>query len=188
MKILTEIFGNLNDGDQWKELLKNMNVEYAELDQWTAQKSRFLIHTDKGNEYAVSLLRHTPLRDGDIIEYDKDTNIAVVLKLALNQVMVIDLSSLQNQDRLSSERLCFEIGHALGNQHWPALMKNEKIFVPLTVDKKVMQSVLDTHHFEGITYEFKEGSDIIPYLHPHEIRRLFGATGPDSKTHSHTHI
>ena len=102
--------------------------------------------------------------------------------------MVIDLSSLQNHGSLNSGQLCFEICHALGNQHWPALMKNGKIFVPLTVDKKVMQSVLDTHHFEGITYEFKEGSDIIPYLHPHEIRRLFGATGPDSKTHSHTHI
>lgn len=187
MKILTEIFGNIHDDPKWSELLKNMDVEKADLDQWTAQKSRFLIHTDKGNEYAVSLKRHTPLRDGDIIDLDKEHNKAVVLGLALNEVLVIDLSKIDKTDRSSVERLCFELGHALGNQHWPALMKVEKIYVPLTVDKKVMASVLDTHHFEGITYEFKQGNDIIPYLHPHEIRRLFGATGPDSKTHTHIH-
>ena len=66
-------------------------------------------------------------------------------------------------------------------------MKKNKVYIPLTVDKKVMKSVLDTHHFEGISYEFQQGDKIIPYLHPHEVRRLFGATGPSSHTHSHTH-
>ena len=35
-------------------------------------------------------------------------------------------------------RTAFELGHALGNQHWPAVVKGDRVYVPLTVDRKVM--------------------------------------------------
>jgi urease accessory protein len=57
--------------------------------------------------------------------------------------------------------------------------------VPLTVDSKVMSSVMNTHRFEGIRYEFVPGGEIVPYLAPHESRRLFG--GAEGPVHSHTH-
>ena len=76
-------------------------------------------------------------------------------------------------------------GHALGNQHWPALVKGSRVYVPLTVDRKVMSSVMKTHRFEGVRYEFVPGSEIVPYLAPHESRRLFG--GAEGPVHSHTH-
>ena len=58
------------------------------------------------------------------------------------------------------------------------------MFVPLTVDRKVMASVMNTHRFEGIRYEFVPGDDIVPYLAPHESRRLFG--GAEGPVHTHT--
>ena len=42
-----------------------------------------------------------------------------------------------------------------------------------------------THRLEHIVFEFRPGSEIIPYLAPHETRRLFGGTGPDSHVHEH---
>ena len=81
-------------------------------------------------------------------------------------------------------RTCVELGHALGNQHWPALVKGTRVYVPLTVDRKVMSSVMNTHRFEGIRYEFVPGGEIVPYLAPHESRRLFG--GAEGPVHSHT--
>ena len=72
-----------------------------------------------------------------------------------------------------------------GNQHWPALVKGNRVYVPLTVDRKVMSSVMNTHRFEGIRYEFVPGGEIVPYLAPHESRRLFG--GAEGPVHSHTH-
>jgi urease accessory protein len=48
-----------------------------------------------------------------------------------------------------------------------------------------MSSVMNTHRFEGIRYEFVPGSEIVPYLAPHESRRLFG--GAEGPVHSHTH-
>ena len=59
------------------------------------------------------------------------------------------------------------------------------MFVPLTVDRKVMASVMNTHRFEGIRYEFVPGGEIVPYLAPHESRRLFG--GAEGPVHTHTH-
>ena len=58
------------------------------------------------------------------------------------------------------------------------------MFVPLTVDRKVMASVMNTHRFEEIRYEFVPGGEIVPYLAPHESRRLFG--GAEGPVHSHT--
>jgi urease accessory protein len=78
----------------------------------------------------------------------------VVAKLSLRDVMVIHLDALGHASPDLALRTCVELGHALGNQHWPALVKDGVVYVPLTVDRKVMASVMNTHRFEGIRYEF----------------------------------
>ena len=70
-------------------------------------------------------------------------------------------------------RTCVELGHAMGNQHWPALVKGSLVYVPLTVDRKVMASVMDTHRFEGIRYEFVPGREVVLQLAPHEFAPAF---------------
>ena len=65
------------------------------------------------------------------------------------------------------------------------LVTTTKVYVPLTVDRKVMKSVMDTHAIPGVTYSFEEGSAVIPYLAPHEIRNLFGGTSQESHAHGH---
>lgn len=175
MRILTEIIGNINS-PEWSARLGDAEIESLYLNQWTAQKSRFVIQSSHGNDIAVALRRHSHIIDGDIIYYSPTDNKAIVLRLDLNPVMVISLKQLNSANHETIMRVCIELGHALGNQHWPAVVKGDKIYVPLTVDRKVMLSVMDTHHFNGITYEFQTGHEVIPYLAPHEIRRLFGAT------------
>ncbi len=187
MKVYNEIIGNINLSPEWKEKLDNAEIDYIFLDQWTAQKSRFLGKGVSGKEYAIALARHSQVVDGHIIEYDPDSNKAVVLRIELSPVLVIDMSALAEKDHDTIIRVSVELGHAIGNQHWPAVVKGTKVYVPLTVDKKVMLSVMETHHIEGITFEFQKGVEIIPYLAPHEIRRLFGGAGHESHSHEHGH-
>ncbi len=184
MKIYTEIIGNINS-PEWKVSAEGFDTEYIDLDQWTAQKSRFVAKSDRGAEYAVALKRHTQLLDGDIIEYLPESRRIAVVRINLNSVLVADLEALKNDTPENIMRVAVELGHAIGNQHWPAVIKGSKVYVPLTVDRKVMESVMRTHHLEGVEYSFRPGSEVIPYLAPHEIRRLFGGTGPDSGTHHH---
>ena len=186
MKVYTEIIGNICH-PEWKEKLHDVEVETIYLDQWTAQKSRFLAKSEKGEEYPIALKRHSHIIDGDIIEFLPEKNKMVVLRLELSPVLVIDMSALKEKDPDTMIRISVELGHAIGNQHWPAVVKGTKVYVPLTVDKKVMLSVMETHHIEGISYEFQKGLEIIPYLAPHEIRRLFGGTGQESHSHEHMH-
>ena len=186
MKICTDIVGNLH-APEWAQRLQDADIEYLDLDQWTAQKSRFVVRSDRDNEYAVALKRHSQLLDGDIVEYMPEQHRAVAVRLRLNDVMVIALDALVEHDPATIIRTAVELGHAIGNQHWPAVVKGTKVYVPLTVDKKVMDSVMRTHHIEGAACSFQPGSDVIPYLAPHEIRRLFGAAGPDGEVHHHHH-
>lgn len=187
MTVYTEVIGNVNTDPDWAHRLEGIDTEYVVLDQWTAQKSRFLGKATDGKEYAVALKRHTQVKDGDIILFDPEDKKAVVLKIELNPVLVIDLSGIADCGRDTVIRVSLELGHAIGNQHWPAVVKATKVYVPLTVDKKVMLSVLETHNIEGITYEFQKGREVIPYLAPHEIRELFGGAGHESHGLHHVH-
>ena len=64
--------------------------------------------------------------------------------------MVVDLDGLLGRSRPRSlARTCVELGHALGNQHWPAVVKGTRVYVPLTVDRRSWRSVMKTHAFPG---------------------------------------
>lgn len=189
MIVYDEVLGNIHE-TPWTDKLNDAVIESVFLDQWTAQKSRFLAKSDEGNDVAVAFKRHTEIKDGDIISWDDATRHAIVLRLKLNDVLVIDLKNWANLSPDEIIRHCVELGHAIGNQHWPAVVKNDKVYVPLTVDKKVMLGVMDTHHFENVTYEFEQGQQVIPYMAPDEVRRLFGGVGHESHGlggHHHHH-
>ena len=186
MKIYTEILGNLSS-PEWRARISGFDTEFVELDQWTAQKSRFVARGDDGGEYAVALERHSQLSDGDIIEVIPERMKVVALRVRLSDVMVVDLGALAAKSPETVIHMSVELGHAIGNQHWPAVVKGMKIYVPLTVDRKVMESVMRTHRFEDVAFDFQRGERIIPSLAPHEVRRLFGGTGPDSEAHRHLH-
>lgn len=183
MEIFTEIIGNMHQHD-WQHRLEGADVESIFLDQWTAQKSRFLAKSDVGVEYPVALKRQSQIADGDILSYNPETRKALVLRLNLNPVLKIDLSKLKDKTPEEIIRISVELGHAIGNQHWPAVVKGTCVYVPLTVDRKVMLSVMETHNIDSISYEFEEGKEVIPYMAPHEIRVLFGGA---SHGNSHVH-
>ncbi|WP_152053231.1 urease accessory protein UreE [Tautonia marina] len=184
MILVESVLGNVNH-PSWQALLEGADLDVLRLDQWQAQKNRFRRKTEGGTELALSLERNTHLHDGDLLLWDPEARRGVVARIVLQEVMVIRLDDLLSKDPAMVVRSCVELGHALGNQHWPAVVKGNAVYVPLTVDRKVMASVMRTHAFEGISYEFLPGAEVIPYLAPHEARRLFG--GADSTPHSHVH-
>jgi urease accessory protein len=182
--VIESILGNVGD-PEWAERLSAADVDLLEIDQWEAQKSRFRKTTTKGAEVAVSVDRGTYIRDGDVLLWDAQALSAIVARIELRDIMVVHLDELMTLAPEEAMRTCVELGHAMGNQHWPALVKGNLVYVPLTVDRKVMASVMDTHRFEGIRYEFIPGREVVPHLAPHESRRLFG--GAEGPVHLHSH-
>ena len=182
MLIIETITGNIHEA-VWETRLRNVTVDWIALDQWEAQKSRLRKQSNNGVDLAISLPRGVFLRDGDVLVWNEVANTAVVARVNLKEVMVIELAAIRSHSPEVVARTCVELGHALGNQHWPAVVKGDRVFVPLTVDKRVMASVMKTHAFQDITFNFISGAEVIPYLAPHESRRLFG--GAESMVHSH---
>ncbi len=184
MVVIETILGNVAD-PEWAGRLSRANVDVLEVDQWEAQKSRFRKTSANGVELAVSLDRGTYIRDGDVLKWDTEAATVIVAKIDVRDVMVVHLDDLARFTPDIAMRACIELGHAMGNQHWPAVVKGNAVYVPLTVDRKVMASVMNTHRFEGVRYEFVPGREVIPHLAPHESRRLFG--GAEGPVHSHAH-
>jgi urease accessory protein len=184
MIFIEAVLGNIAD-PEWAGRLSSAAIDLIEIDQWEAQKSRFRKTTAQGAEVAVSLDRHTHIRDGDVLLWSAEAPSALVARIELRDVMVVHLNDLMSLAPGIAMCTCVELGHAIGNQHWPALVKDNVVYVPLTVDRKVMASVMNTHRFEGIRYEFVPGREVVPYLAPHESRRLFG--GAEGPLHSHIH-
>lgn len=184
MVIIESVLGNIGD-PEWAVRLKDAEIDVIQLDQWEAQKSRFRKATAKGSVLAVSLSRDNHIRDGDVMLWDPQVPLAVIARIELRDVMIVHLDGLMDVAPELAMRTCIELGHAMGNQHWPALVKGHVVYVPLTVDRKVMDSVMRTHAFEHVCYEFAPGTEVISYLTPHESRRLFG--GAEGPVHSHAH-
>ncbi|HXC83352.1 MAG TPA: hypothetical protein VNV62_16020 [Trebonia sp.] len=159
--------------DGWPDRLGGARVDVLRLDQAEAQKSRLRKVTEGGAEVAISLDRGTQLRDGDILAWNEARRTAIVARVDLKEVLVIDLLGLADGPRESSMARCVELGLALGNQHWAAVVKGTRVYIPMTVAREVMASVLKTHSVEA--WEFVPGADILSDLAPHEARRMFGA-------------
>ena len=189
MRIYRNILGNIGE-PQWSSKLGSADISHIELDQWTAQKSRFVAHDNKGEEYAIALKRGTHIHDGDILDYDPESNRITLLRLRLNDIMVIDMGPLTRMEPQTIISTAVELGHAIGNQHWPAVVHGTKVYVPLTVDRKVMQSVMNTHNIAHIAISFRNAEQVTPYLSPQEIRRLLATTAnhhDDEQHSSHDH-
>lgn len=182
MILVEEVLGNLKD-EPWHTRAHQGTVDELVLEQWEAPKSRLRKASRQGLELAISLPRSEHLHDGDVLHYDAEKNQLVVARIALKEVMVIELEGLEKLPPQDILRLCFELGHGLGNQHWPAVIKGSTVYVPLSVDQKVMASVMKTHAFEHVKTYFAAGEDIAARLDAKEVRMLFA--GADATPHHH---
>jgi len=182
--LIETVLGNIGD-PAWAGRVSTAEIDLLEIDQWEAQKSRFRKITVRGAQVTVSVDRGVHIRDGDILLWLPQARSVLVARIELRDVMVVHLEELKSLTSEAAMQTCVELGHAMGNQHWPALVKNNNVYVPLTIDRKVMASVMNTHHFEHIHYEFVPGREVVPYLAPHESRRLFGGT--EGPVHAHKH-
>jgi urease accessory protein len=167
------VLGSSSD-DAWTSRLAGARVDVVHIDQAEAQKSRLRKATMNGTEVAVALDRGTYLRDGDILHWDDERRTAIIARVDLRDVLVIDLTALAARPVTDAMSECFELGHALGNQHWAAVVKGLRVYVPLTIARAVMASVMKTHAFEEVTYYFTPGAEVARHLTPNEARRLFG--------------
>ena len=185
MILIEHILGNAKKDPHWQHKLEGAKVDLLVLDQRDAQKSRCRRTSLGGLDLGISLERNVVLSDGDVLMWDEASRTGVVVQLNLRDVMVIDLKELKKQPLDVLIKTSFELGHALGNQHWKAVTKNNEVYIPLTVEPKMMDSVMRTHGFQHLPYAVVGGAEILPLLTTSEARLLFGGA---EETDTHVHV
>jgi len=171
MIIVEEVLGNVGEDARLGDLHRGWQAmgrtETVELTPMEAQKGRLRTVTDKGTPLGMSLGRGTILRNGDVLYLDESEGRMIVARLKPVEVLVISVKPAASAAELL--RVAVQLGHVLGNQHWPVKIEGTSVYVPVSVDKKVMESVLKTYNLQGIEYRFEQGSvGVIPRVVPHE--------------------
>ena len=182
MILVEHKLGHLGD-PVWQERAGQARIDPLVLEQWEAPKSRLRKASESGIELAISLPRSEHLHDGDVLHSAAAQGLIVVARIALKEVLVIELEGLENLAPHEILRASFELGHGLGNQHWPAVIKGSTVYVPLSVDQKVMASVMRTHAFAHVKTRFAPGEEVAAQLDAKEVRLLFA--GADATPHHH---
>jgi urease accessory protein len=177
---VSAVLGNAADGS-WPARLRGARVDVLTLNAAQAQRTRLRKRTAGGTDVIIALERGAGLRDGDVLSWDEASQTAIVVRVDLPDVMVLDLSALLGGPAETLLARSVELGHALGNQHWPAVVKGGRVYVPVTVAGRVMATVLKTHDIEGVGCWFAPGAEVRQLLAPQEARLLFA--GPAAHSH-----
>lgn len=174
MIVVESVIGNLGEDARLRDLHQQWRatgrVETVELTPLEAQKGRLRTVTDEGTPLGMSLGRGTVLRDGDVLYLSELEGRMIVARLKPEEVLIISVKPAASPAELL--RVAVQLGHVLGNQHWPVKIEGTSVYVPVSVDKKVMETVLKTYDLPGIEYRFEQGSvgvisRAVPHEHPH---------------------
>jgi urease accessory protein len=148
------ILGNVERGF----VLAADDVDELWLTRWEAQKRRLRKRTRAGRDVAIALARAGELADGDVLYAAADATI--VARVEAGDVVVFTLAAGSPADLAAN---ALRLGHVLGNQHWPLRLQPAagqagdwpEIVVPLALDRRVVQAVLEAHRLEGVSYRFR---------------------------------
>lgn len=155
MLVLNRVLGNTRSDErlalevQRKEKLHE--VEHIALAFHDAARRRLRVTTSAGRPVGIDLGNADALRDGDVL-VDPAGDLMAVIDVAPTEAMALRMSKELPPEQLF--RFGVLLGHMLGNQHWPVTVENDIVYTPLTIDKKVMETVVRTHGFDGIVWEF----------------------------------
>lgn len=149
-----EILGNLNHSSELAERHRAWQedgaVERLALDMWSAQRSRLRATTDAYTELGIALPRGQALTDGDVLLADEAKRRMIVVAVEQQRVMVCEIDAAAN----APARIALELGHALGNQHWPIAANGLRVYVPAVADEAIMDAMMRARKLPNVTWYF----------------------------------
>lgn len=156
MHVVNRVLGNINADEslslEVQRLDKQKKVERVLVPFHDAGRRRVRVRTDQGTDIGVDLPLDEALQDGDVLPVGDDADRLVLIEVAPSEALALRMSREIPADQLFEFGV--RLGHMLGNQHWPITVKEDIVYAPLTIDHKVMETVVRTHGFDGIEFEF----------------------------------
>ena len=128
-------------------------------------KSRILTKSTSGVAIGIVKSRDLKIREGDVFQTTQGN--LIVVHLEAETLMVLNLTEVTESD---STIELVRLGHLLGNQHYPIKIEQQKIYVRLTTDKRVIISQIEDLNISGLTISWERVSslsDAVVHSHHH---------------------
>lgn len=131
---------------------KDGSVAHVRISAGDAQRRRLRLVASSGVEVGIVVDAGKALEDGDVLCRDDDDSRLVVVEVEPSEAMAIRV----NPPPLDEASFVYgvRLGHMLGNQHWPIKVDGTVVLTPVNIDRLVMETVIRTHGFEGLVWEF----------------------------------
>jgi urease accessory protein len=180
MIIISETLGNINQHKEWQDKIRGTSPDYlilspAQLEEECHQKS-----THDGLRLAVFMPPNSMLVDGDILIWDEETKNSVIVKVISHDIMVINLQRLLCANSDAIIHYAFKLGLILGQHKLHAIIKNNLVYVPITIATSTLDAMFKENSFHSLSYWYVNGADIASLLTPIEIDLLFDGIFPSS--------
>jgi urease accessory protein len=142
--------GNINEQSELLELLNPENHLEVHLKQSDRYKGRIHAHTQTGVSIGIIKTRDRPLQSGDI--FKTESGIFLLIHLQTQELLVLDFSALEAN--ILPTKLVY-LGHILGNHHYPIAIQNNKIYVQLVTEPKVIENMIKNLHISGLLISYE---------------------------------
>ncbi|WP_019509085.1 urease accessory protein UreE [Pleurocapsa sp. PCC 7319] len=144
--------GNINHNSDLFELVQKETCLEVFLTVSDRQKGRIHTHTDTGVAIGIIKSRDRALQSGDLFQTESGDLIRVHLQE--RELMVLSFSE---SVAVNVPVKLVHLGHILGNQHYPIVVQDNKIYVQLVTDAKIIEKTIKDLHIAGleINYEMR---------------------------------
>lgn len=155
--IAKKYLGNIDQNPELIELVKkakqaNKYLE-VELKNSDRAKARILTKSLSGITIGIIKNRELVLKSGDILETENSD--CLFIKSLVENLMVLTFTDL-NHNSLDLVRL----GHLLGNSHYPIKIQDNKIYVHLATNPKVVAKNIQELNISGLTISYTNASSM----------------------------
>ena len=146
--------GNINNDSDLKQLVATESCLEVTLQPSDRHKGRIHAHTASGIAVGIIKSRDRPIQSGDLFRTNSDK--LLLVNLEEKELLVLDLSSVDSN--LAPAKLV-QLGHTLGNHHYPIMMQGSKIYVQLVTDKLIVEKLINDLNIAGLQIKYQTQSE-----------------------------
>ena len=156
---MTEIaqtyLGTIKENLALAEKLKASKDVCLEVNLSQIDRGKGRIHAQSTNGIAVGIIKSRDwlLREGDVLETEQGKLVLVHIQAQELIVLSFAESAVNNPIEL------IHLGHVLGNHHYPIIVKDNKIYLQLIVDKEVIEATIGNFNIPGLQIDYEEQAE-----------------------------
>lgn len=153
---MTEIaqtyLGNIQENVTLAEKLEGSKELCLEVNLSQSDRGKGRIYTQSTSGMPVGIIKNRDwlLREGDMLETEQG-------KLLLVHIQTQELMVLSFSESVASNAIdLIHLGHVLGNHHYPIMVKDNKIYLQLIVDKERIEATIRNFNIPGLQIDYQE--------------------------------